>query len=1059
MKRISLVLFMALFAIGTALAQRTITGTLSDISGEPLIGANILVKGTTIGAVTDFDGTYTLDVPDGSNVLVFSYTGFETQEIELGTSNVVDVSLVEGITLAETVVTALGIARDEKSLGYSVQEVKGEDLSLARDNNVAAALAGKVSGVQVVSASGASLGGTSKVRIRGANSLTGGEPLWVVDGTPISNQNFSNRTGAPTSGDTNRGTDFGNLAQDINPDDIETISVLKGPAATALYGQRAAGGVVLVTTKKGKDRQGIGVSVNSSVTAENVYILPDYQDSYAGGYTQDFITATDPVDGQDYNVLNFAADESWGPPIAGQPYRPWYTWYPGTPDYGQVVPLTANPDNVRDFFETGVTYNNSVSLNGGNENTTFRLSYANVNQKGVVPNSELKKNNVGIAASTKLTQKLTLSANVNLANTNGAGRPIYGYDGGVIQSFNQWFQRQLDIDKLRDYKNPDGTFRSWNIRSATNLRPLYWDSPFFTVFENRDTDNRDRYFGNVTLNYEITDNLSIKGAVHRDNYTQRIEARKTTGGLDQDFYSEYVASAQEDNYEVILQYNKSFGNMSFDATAGGNIRINDFHSNFNATQGGLNAPNLFNIKASTDRPITNSFLSEKVVRSVFASANVGFKSLLYLGATIRNDWSSALPDDNNSYLYPSVTGSFVFSELIDNSNFLSYGKIRGSVAQVGSDLNPYQTSFTYGAGTPYGNSSSFSLPNTLINEDLKPALTSSYEIGLDMRFFNNRVGFDLTYYDQHAKDQILTLGVPGSSGFSNAIINAGDIQSTGVELSLFATPFDKQNFSWDVNFNIASNDSKVIELADGLDNRRLDGWGWGGLSVNAPVGEEWGTFRGRGHKVHANGQNIITEDGFYVREDNKDLGGLLPDFTGGLRNTFNIAGFNVGAFIEFQIGGQFHSVTRMFNAYSGLAPETAEINENGKNVRDPLEEGGGVKVSGVLEDGTPHSAFVEPQSLYSDNLFALNEFWMYDATYIKLREVSIGYALPKKLYANLPIQNISLNLIGRNLALLHSKVDGLDPSEIPPGANNYVFQENGQLPGVRSLGINLKLGF
>ena len=561
---------MALFAMGTVLAQRSITGTVTDVTGETLIGANILVKGTTIGAVTDFDGTYSLEVPDGSTTLVFSYTGFETQEIELGSSNVVDLSLVEGITLSEAVVTALGIEREEKSIGYSVQQLDGKDLSLVRDQNVGAALAGKVSGVQVVSASGASLGGTSKVRIRGANSLTGGEPLWVVDGTPISNQNFSRRTSNPNSTDTNRGVDFGNLAQDINPDDIESISVLKGPSATALYGQRAAGGVVLVTTKKGTNRKGIGVTVNSSITADNVYILPEYQNSYAGGYTQDFIDQVDPVDGQTYSVLNYAADESWGPRIDGSPYRPWWSWYPGTPEYGTVAPLTANPDNVRDFFETGVTYNNSISMSGGNENTTFRLSFANVTQTGIIPNSKLGRNNIGIAGSTKLTDKLTLTTNVNISNTNAQGRPAFGYTGNnVLWSFNQWFQRQLDINRLKDYKNADGSFRSWNIRSATNLRPLYWDSPYFTVNENKDTDSRDRYFGNIALSYELTDNLSLKGVFHRDNYTQRIEVRKATGGLDQDFYSEYVANASEDNYEALLTYQNNFGNISFDANLGG----------------------------------------------------------------------------------------------------------------------------------------------------------------------------------------------------------------------------------------------------------------------------------------------------------------------------------------------------------------------------------------------------------------------------------------------------------------------------------------------------------
>ena len=433
--------------------------------------------------------------------------------------------------------------------------------------------------------------------------------------------------------------------------------------------------------------------------------------------------------------------------------------------------------------------------------------------------------------------------------------------------------------------------------------------------------------------------------------------------------------------------------------------------------------------------------------------------MLYLGATIRNDWSSALPKTNNSYLYPSVSGSFVFSELLKNNNVLSFGKIRASVAQVGSDLLPYQTNFTYTGGVPYGSTAAFSLPNTLINEDLRPALTTSYEIGLDLRFFNNRLGLDLTYYDQHAKDQILTLQVPGSSGFGFAVVNAGDIQSTGVELALSATIVEKSKFNWDVNLNIAKNESKVIALADGLDNFLLNAWGWGGISINAPVGGEWGTFKGTGFKYHANGQKIISEDGLYVKQTNQELGGFLPDFTGGFRNTFNIVGFNIGAFVEFQIGGQFQSVTKMFNAYSGLSDETTEINDRGKNVRDPLEEGGGVKVSGVLENGTPHTAYVDPQSLYSDNLFALNEHWMYDASYVKLREVSIGYSLPKALYANIPIERISISLIGRNLALLHSNVEGIDPSEISPGANQYVFQENGILPGVRSLGVNLKLGF
>ena len=1060
-----LLLVTLMLTVSVMFAQRKVSGTVTDTDGAPVPGVAVLIKGTTMGAYTDDAGKYTVDVPDNATTLVFTFVGKKTIEELLEGRNTINVSMApNALELDEVVVTALGIKREERSLGYSVQEIKGEDASLVRDQNVVSALSGKIAGVQVISASGASLGGSAKIRIRGANGLTGGSPLFVVDGTPISNNNFSAGY---------RGLDFGNLAQDINPDDIETISVLKGPSATALYGNRAANGVVLITTKKGTSRKGLGIDINSSITFEEVYVLPNYQNEYGGGYTQDFIEQVDPVDGQTYNVLNYAADESWGPRMDGTQYRPWWSWYPGTADYGTQIPMQANPDNVRDFFDTGITYNNSVAFSGGNETTNYRLSYTNISQTGVIPNSELDRNNIGLNVGSELSDKLRLDASFNIAVTKGAGRPTFGYTtGNVVWSFNQWFQRQLDMDKLRDYRNPDGTFRSWNIRSATNLRPLYWNSPFFDIENDFTTDSRDRYFGNIGLTYEIVEGLTLKGIVRRDEYTFRYEDLIGTGGLDQDRYQEFVANAREDNYELLLQYDKTFGNLSVNANLGGNIRKNDYHSNNMATAGGLNAPNLFNIKASTDRPNVSSFISEKVVNSIYGAASFGFKDMVYLDVTLRNDWSSALPEDNNSYLYPSIGGSFIFTEVLGASDVLSFGKLRASYAQVGSDIGPYQTNFTYSAGTPYGSTSTFSLPNTLINEDLRPALSSSYEIGLDMKFFQNRVGFDVTYYKNVAEDQILTLTVPGSSGFSSAIINAGEISSEGVEIALYATPIQTNNFTWDVTINAATNTSEVVELADGLTNRRLDGWGWGGLSVNATVGEEWGTFRGRGYREFqatdaegnpidhpSNGQRIIGEDGYFARQDNKELGGLLPDWTGGVMNTFNFKGFELSAFVEWQIGGQFHSVTKMFNAYSGLSTETVGLNDKGVPVRDAVSAGGGVKVEGVLADGTPYSTYIDAQSRFSDNLFSMNEHWMYDASYAKLREVRIGYNFPKSFYGSLPIQNLGLSFIARNLWLIHSEVDGIDPSEISPGSNGYVFQENGQLPGVRSLGLQLKVGF
>lgn len=1066
MKKLLLLVTLHLLAVTVLFAQSRVSGTVTDSeTGEALPGVAVLIKGTTMGAYTDDMGKYNVDVPADATTLVFTFVGKKTTEELINGRTTINVGLVaDDVLLDEVVVTALGIKRDERSLGYSVQEIKGEDASLVRDQNVVAALTGKIAGVQVVSASGASLGGSSKIRIRGANSLTGGDPLFVVDGTPIANDNFSGQ---------DNGFDRGNFAQDINPDDIESISVLKGPSATALYGNRAANGVILITTKKGASRPGIGVDINSSVTFERVYIMPDYQDEYAGGYTLDFIPVVDPVDGQTYNTLNYAADESWGPRIDGTQYRPWWSWYPG-PDYGKTIPLSSNPDNVRDFFETGVTYNNSVALSGGSDKTTWRLSYTNISQTGVIPNTELNRNNVGVNLGSKLTEKLKFDVSLNIAVNDGFNRPTFGYVGATnpVMSFNQWWQRQLDIDRLRDYKNEDGTFRSWNIRSATNLRPLYWDSPFFSVFENTNDDSRNRYFGNIALSYELAEGLTLKGIVRRDDYTQRYSNRIASGGLDQDDYTESVITAREDNYEVLLTYDNTFGAFTLNANAGGNIRKNDYHSNSMSTVGGLNSPNLYNIKASTDRPAVSSFISERQVNSVYGALSLGYNDILYLDATLRNDWSSTLPTDNNSYLYPSIGGSFIFSELLGASNVVSYGKLRASFAQVGADIGPYQTNFTYGAGTPYGSLPTFSLPNTLINENLVPALSSSYEFGLDMKFFQNRVGFDLTFYKNEATDQILNLTVPGSSGFSSAIINAGKITSQGVELALYATPVSTKNFSWDLNLNFARNTSEVEELADGLDNVRLDAWGWGGLSVNAPVGEEWGLFRGRGYRYFqatdaegnpidhpSNGQKVITEDGRYLTENNKDLGGLLPDFTGGLMNTFSIYGFDVSAFIEFQQGGQFHSVTRMFNAYSGLGPETVGNNDKGNPIRNPVDQGGGVKVDGVLADGTPFSTYRDAQTLYSNDLFANNEHWMYDASYVKLREVRVGYNFPQSLYRGTPIQRLNLSLIARNLWLIHSNVDGIDPSEIPPGSSQYVFQENGILPGVRSIGVNLKVGF
>ncbi len=1026
-------------------AQSTVTGIVVDDQGRSLMGATVSERGVrSYGTVTDADGSFALAVASKA-VIIIRYVGFIDQEFPVDTSSHLKVVMKPGLHLSEVVVTALGISREQKSLGYAVQQIERDQLTLTRETNLVSSLAGKIAGVQVTTASGASIGGSANIRIRGSNGLTGGSPLFVVDGTPISNSNFSA---------SNLGTDFGNLAQDINPDDIDKVTVLKGPSATALYGNRAANGVVMITTKKGSAGSGLGITINSSVTTQDVYLTPEYQNEYAGGYDgqlQDFV---DPVDGRSYKVLEYYADESWGPRMDGNMYRPWWSWYPGE-HYGTEIPLVANPNNVQDFFRTGLIFNNNVALNGSNDLGSFRLSYTNIHQDGVMPNSSLRRNNFMASSSLNLTNRLTVSANLNFVSTDGKGRPEFGYStNNPVLSFNQWFQRQLDIHRLRDYKNPDGTFSSWNIRSPVNLRPLYWDSPFFSLFENYSTDSRERYFGNVTATYEITQDLSIEGSFRRDQYTQRIEKRGASGGLEEAFYSERVVDATEDNYDFLVKYNKGLRGFTLDAYAGGSLRNNQYHSNFAGTVGGLSAPNLFNLRASVDRPSLSSYISEKKVQSVYGAATVGYRGILYLGGTLRNDWSSALPVDQNSYLYPSANLSFVFSELF-NSQIISLGKFRASFAQVGSDLGPYQTIQTFSAGRPYGSNASFAVPRTLVNDELRPALSNSIEFGLDLRFLNNRFGVDVTYYKENNKDQILTLQVPGSSGYSSAIINAGNIQDQGVELSILATPIRSRRVNWELIFNLARNKSEVLELAEGLDNRVLSGFAF--ITINAPVGGEWGMMRGTAFS-RVNGVPVIDEAGQYVPLRDQDLGTFLPDYTGGLVNRVTVFGIEVAAFVDFQIGGQFHSITKMFNAYSGLSIETVGLNDKGVEIRAPVSEGGGIRVDGVRSDGTPHTVYVTPEEHYK-GLFFLHERWIYDASYVKLRELSIGYRLSEAMVAKMPLTSAKVSLVAHNLWLIHSEVEGIDPSELSPGSNPYVYHETGILPGVRSFGVNLQFGF
>lgn len=1092
LKKLLISSFMVLVSVSAAYAQTTtVTGTVTDAeTGEPIPQVAIFISELSTGAATNIDGEYSIDDVDyGTYTFRVSSVGYLTLERDItvnANNNSFDFELDQDIQMLEdVVVTAFGVSREQKSLGYSVQDVSAEQLASVDQNSVVGALAGKVAGVQVVQSP--TMGGSQRIRIRGVNGLTDGQPLFVIDGTPVDNSSF-----LVSGGGSARGRDLGNLASDIDLSSVANVSVLKGAAAAALYGNRAANGVVLITTKNGQmgADQPVRIDFSNSTYFENAYVLPDYQNEYAGGYTQDFLQYTDPADGQTYNGLNYAADESWGPRMDGSEYRPWWSWFDadftgnGQSDYGTTVPLTPNEDNVRDFYDTGVRVSNKLSISGGSSNAAYRASLNNTNQGGIYPNSTLDKTAVNFNGSLNHNNKLTSSVGFNYVNTQGKGRPATGYSaaqGNPAQAMNQWFQRQLDMSKLENYRSEDGTIMSWNIRSATNLRPLYWDSPYFTVNENVQQDDRDRLYGNYNLSYNVNDNLELLGKLHLDTYSFTVEDRIGTGGLEEDWYYIAQRSRREVNYETGARFNKDFEDFSLSGYLGGNILTQDYSSVIQQTVGGLSTPNFFNIDASINRPGVSSYKEEKQVRSLFGTATFGFRDLAYIDASVRNDWSSALPQDNNSYLYYGLSGSLVFTEFdaFSDQDILSFGKVRASIAQVGDDLDPYRILQTFNSGTPYGSQPTQSIPNVLANQNLEPAISSDYEFGLDLRFLNGRLRTDVTYYNSVKENEILQLDAPGSSGYSATLVNAGKFTTTGWEVALGATAVEQRDLTVDVNLNWSASTGIVDELAEGIDTRLLES-AYFGVQLFAVEGEEWGraiTSGGYGGTMyHENGQPIINSAGTsYELEYNKDLGNILPDWNGGFNLDVNYKNFALGGFIEFQKGGQFYSISRMFGAYSGLVSETVGNNSIGNPQRDPVLDSNGNEVTSVPVDQAASNsggkllegvdangnevAYLVNSVSYWGNMFYNKEEWLEDASYIKLRELKLTYNLAGNTLEQLPINRASVSLVALNPLLIYSSVSGVDPSAIQNNATGFGFWEGGTLPGTRSFGFSVNVGF
>lgn len=1035
--------------------------------GSSLPGVSVVVQGTSVGTATDVDGNYSITVPPDA-ILVFSSVGMRTQEIAVAGQTVIDIALeTEAVEVAEVVVTALGISREKKALGYSVQDVQSDELTEARESNVINAISGKVAGVQITG-HGGGYGGSSRILIRGANSVTGeNQPLFIVDGVPFDNANYTDADQARGAG----GFDYGSMASDINPDDVESISILKGATAAALYGSRASNGVIVVTTKKGQKvagaKKGIGISVNSGVTFDNVSILPKFQNEYGGGYIvtdaeggRDGFEVLD-VNGTEYLIPQYAVDESWGPPLNGQQVAAWHNVY----DYEQGItstletsPWSPHPDNIKDFFETGITYRNNVALVGGTERTSFRMSYTNINQSLVWPNGKILKDNLSVSGNTHLTDKLKAFSVLTYSNQRAKGRPGTGYDAiNPTQTFWQWGQRQWDMEEMKNYKNPDGTQRTWNRISFTNGAPMYSDNPYWNRYMNYEEDQRNRLFGNVGASYNLTDWLSVTGKILGDYYLDRREERIAVGSSEVSEYVEGLREFNEMNYEFLIQFNKEIlPQVNLIASFGGNQMNQRYARNVGQTAGGLSVPEFYNLSNSIASATHDDYIERKRINSLYGFANFSYRDFLYLDLTLRNDWSSTLPEDNNSYLYPSVATSIVLSELTE-VNWLSLAKLRASWAQVGNDTDPYRLVTGYQAFENFGSNPRYTVPNILLNENLKPEMTTSWEVGADLRFFTNRIGIDITYYDNVTIDQIIRVDMSKASGYSRQVINAGKMTNKGIELMLNLTPVKIAGFQWDIMANWAKNQNELVELDGVIKNYTLQNAPFS-VTVNATVGESYGTIRGENFQYH-NGQKII-DGGIWVSTDDVEvLGSVMADWTGGITNKFSYKGLDLSFLIDIQQGGQFFSTTNMWGLYSGMFEETAGLNELGNPKRDDPADGGGILLDGVMDDGSGN--YVQNTERVDMNTYGLYHYFIpasnvFDASYYKLREVRLGYTLPNKITG--PIESLRIALIGRNLATWGTELKHLDPSHAT-NAGNVQGIEGAQVPPTRSVGVNVSFNF
>lgn len=1046
-------LFLVLFTSLTLLAQqRTFSGRVTDANGNPIAGATITVQGSTTATQTATDGSFSISADPGST-LVLSSVGFESQQIKVGNNQNLSISLrTQNRELSEVVVTAVGIRREAKTIGYAASTIRTEELTRGKERSVLNSLQGKVAGVQITNTSGG-VGSSTRIQFRGPTSLLGNnQALIVVDGIPINNSALE--SGNPADPDNqdaqslNNQVDPGNRGNDINPEDVESVTLLKGPAAAALYGSRAANGALIITTKNGRGLRNkrSEITFSSSYSRESILKLPDFQNEYGQGGQKE---------------VDLRENFSWGPKFDGK-LRPWGQVVDGEQ---RVKPYVALKDNVKEFFDIGQNFNNNVSLSQNNERNSYYVSYNNVTQKGIMPGTEYTRNSIRLTGTADLSNKFYSNATINYIRSAGdlsiQGQGPSPYDQ-VLQT-----PRDIPLLELKDYKNN-------KFNTLSGYYGAYTVNPWYYLGEDAYKTGVDRVLGSVEVGFKASDWFDILYRigtdVSSDKRRQQISKREIPDA-NQNAGSNFAGQYQEGTYnlreltsDLIVNFNRKLTeDLSIRALAGHNI----FQQNRDlqiSTINSLVVPGLYNLSNSKDRPQTTNFTSLKRLHGVYADVNFSFRNYLFLGLTARNDWSSTLPKENNSFFYPSANASLVFSDAFNMPEWITYGKLRASAAKVGNDANPYLLQLTYPTGSiddgflnsqlnfPHNGVPGNTISNTLPNPDLTPEFTTSYEAGMEASFFKSRLGIDVTYYNNSSRDQILALPYAGSTGFTARIINIGKVTNRGIELLLRGQPVRTNDFTWEVTGTFTKNKSRVESLFEGV--TQVDLGGINGASLIARVGEPYGSFFGAGFLRDSLGRVVVDDHtGYPLTEPTAQIhGNIQPDFLASLINSFSYKGFTLTALLDGRKGGVFLSRTKSLQAFIGTDPLTLY------NDREPF-----VVPNSVIQ--TPDGKFTENTDVTVENA---QNYWtdyvsptliehLVDASFLKLREVTLSYRLPHNWVKKTPFSGIQVGLIGRNLALWTKDTNTYsDPETSSWGTGNLQGFEYGSIPSVRSYGANVR---